>query len=80
MFCFKVRKWSRTFVSVFEVLELEYYTGVSETARLKIMNQLEGLILKYKEAVEAEITEKAEEVKVILGVDETWFANPTPRG
>jgi len=56
-----------------ELLKLDHYVGVSETTILKIVKEVERLILEYKKAVEADITEKAEEIKVVLGVDETWF-------
>lgn len=75
MFALKSGNGAGRLREFFELLKLEHYTGVSETTILKIIKEVEALILKYKEAVEAEITEKAEEVKVILGVDETWFNN-----
>jgi hypothetical protein len=49
---------------------------VSEITILKIIKQIEGLILKYKEAVRAEITEKVKEIKMIFGIDKIWFACP----
>ena len=59
----------------FELLNLEYYTAVSESTILKIIKEVEGLILEYKKSVEAGRSNKVEKVKVILGVDETWFDN-----
>lgn len=59
----------------FELLQLERYTAVSETTILKIIKQVEGLILEYKKHQEAGIRSKVEKIKVILGVDETWFDN-----
>lgn len=75
MFALKSGNGAGRLREFFELLELNRYTGVSETTILKIIKQVEDLILKYKEAVEAEITEKAKEIQVILGVDETWFDN-----
>ncbi len=57
----------------FKLLQLDRYTGVSETTILKIIKQVEGLILAYKESVESDIRSKATAIQVILGVDETWF-------
>jgi hypothetical protein len=59
----------------FKLLKLEHYTGVSETTILKIIKEVEGIILEYKKSVELGISSKAEDIKVILGVDETWFDN-----
>ena len=73
MFALKSGNGAGRLREFFELLELNRYTGVSETTILKIIKRVEGLILSYKEAVEGEMSEKAEKIKVILGVDETWF-------
>jgi hypothetical protein len=59
----------------FKLLELERHTAISETTILKIIKEVESLILEYKKSVEAGISSKIENIKVILGVDETWFDN-----
>jgi hypothetical protein len=73
MFALKSGNGAGRLREFFELLKLDHYVGVSETTILKIVKEVERLILEYKKAVEAEITEKAEEIKVVLGVDETWF-------
>jgi len=73
MFALKSGNGAGRLREFFELLELGHYTGVSETTILKIIKRVEALILSYKEAVESDMTEKAESVKLILGVDETWF-------
>jgi len=73
MFALKSGNGSGRLREFFELLELNHYTGVSETTILKIIKRVEALILSYKEAVESEMVEKVAEIKLILGVDETWF-------
>ena len=73
MFALKSGNGSGRLREFFELLELNRYTGVSETTILKIIKRVEALILSYKEAVELELVEKIGEIKLILGVDETWF-------
>ena len=73
MFALKSGNGAGRLREFFELLELNHYTGVSETTILKIIKRVEALILSYKEAVESEMVEKVAEIKLILGVDETWF-------
>jgi transcriptional antiterminator len=73
MFALKSGNGAGRLHEFFKLLKLEHYTGVSETTILKIIREVEGIILEYKEAVEADISNKVEDIKVILGVDETWF-------
>lgn len=73
MFALKSGNGAGRLREFFELLELDRYTGVSETTILKIIKRVEELILAYKKAVESELLEKAADIQVILGVDETWF-------
>ena len=73
MFALKSGNGAGRLREFFELLEIGRYTGVSETTILKIIKRVEELILSYKEAVEADMVEKAVSIKLILGVDETWF-------
>jgi len=73
MFALKSGNGAGRLREFFELLEIQRYAGVSETTILKIIKQVEGLILSYKKAVEANMLEKAGSIQVILGVDETWF-------
>ena len=59
--------------SYFEMLNLGSHLAISETTVLKIIKQIEQLILKYNDAKTKEIKSIAEEIELILGVDETWF-------
>lgn len=59
----------------FELLQLDRHTGVSNTTILNIIKQVESLILEYNKSVEANIRSRIKEIKLILGVDETWFDN-----
>ena len=73
MFALKSGNGAGRLREFFELLELNRYTAVSETTILKIIKKIETLILNYKEAVELEMVGKVADIKLILGVDETWF-------
>lgn len=75
MFALKSGNGAGRLHEFFKLLKLEHYTGVSETTILKIIKEVEGIILEYKKSVELGISSKVEDIKVILGVDETWFDN-----
>ncbi len=75
MFALKSGNGAGNLNEFFELLELDKHAGISESTILKIIKRVEALILEYKEAVEKDIKTKVEEIKVILGVDETWFDN-----
>lgn len=75
MFALKSGNGAGSINEFFELLELDKYAGISESTILKIIKRVEALILEYQEAVEKDISSKAEEIKLILGVDETWFDN-----
>ena len=75
MFALKSGNGAGRLHEFFNLLKLEHYTGVSETTILKIIKEVEGLILEYKQSVELGISSNVEEIKLILGVDETWFDN-----
>ncbi len=57
----------------FEMLNLGSHLAVSETTVLKIIKEIEALILKYNDAKTNEIKTNVQEIELILGVDETWF-------
>ena len=57
----------------FEMIELGSQMGVSETTILKIIKEVEGLLIDYGDSKTKEIKSKVEEIELILGVDETWF-------
>ena len=57
----------------FKMTGLDKHAGLSQSTILKIIKRIECLILEYKEAEENKIRGKAAEIKLILGVDETWF-------
>lgn len=59
--------------SYFEMLNLDSHLAISETTVLKIIKEIEKLILKYNEAKTKEIKSNVKEIELILGVDETWF-------
>ncbi len=75
MFAIKAGNGGGRLNEFFELLNLDRYVGVSNTTVLKIIKQVEALILKYKEAAEQDIRQRCDEIKLILGVDETWFDN-----
>jgi hypothetical protein len=57
----------------FEILNLSTHMGISETTILKIIKQIENLLIEYGDAKSKEIKSKVKEIELILGVDETWF-------
>jgi len=57
----------------FEFIRIGTHVAISETTILQIIKEIEGLILDYKKAKEAKIKSQVKEIKLILGVDETWF-------
>ncbi len=59
--------------SYFEMLNIGSHLAVSETTVLKIIKEIEKLILQYNEVKTKEIKSKVQEIELILGVDETWF-------
>ena len=59
--------------SYFEMLNIGSHLAISETTVLKIIKEIEKLILQYNEFKTKEIKSKVKEIELILGVDETWF-------
>ena len=59
--------------SYFEMLNIGTHIAISETTILKIIKQIEELILEYNASKTTEIKSKVKEIELILGVDETWF-------
>lgn len=57
----------------FEMVNLGSHMGISETTILKIIKEIENLLLEYGDAKAKEIKSKVEKIELILGVDETWF-------
>lgn len=75
MFAIKAGNGGARLNEFFKLLNLDRYVGASNTTILKIIKQVEALILEYKQSVEMDIRNRREEIKLILGVDETWFDN-----
>lgn len=73
IFGVKGGKGAGTLSEFFKMTELDKHAGLSQSSILKIIKRIECLILEYKDAVEKEIRSKVDEIKLILGVDETWF-------
>ena len=59
--------------SYFEMLNIGSHLAISETTVLKIIKQIEKLILEYGDAKAKEIKTNVKKLELILGVDETWF-------
>ncbi len=57
----------------FSFIRIGTHVAISETTILQIIKEIEGLILEYKKAKEAKLKSQVKEIKMILGVDETWF-------
>ena len=73
VFCIKAGTGAGRLKEFLKLLELKSYLTTSESCILKIIKRIEALILEYKKVTEDEIYSKAEEISLILGVDETWF-------
>lgn len=58
-------------------LNLERYAGVSESSIYRMIKEVEASILWYQSLVEKGLkeasAEQAKELKVVLGLDETWL-------
>jgi len=72
-FCVKGGFGAGKLKSYFEMLGLGTEMGVSETTILKIIKQIENLLLEYNAEKMKEIKSNVKEIELILGVDETWF-------
>jgi hypothetical protein len=57
----------------FELIRIGTHVGISDSSILLIIKEIEELILDYKKAKELKIKSKVKDIKLILGVDETWF-------
>ncbi len=57
----------------FEYIRIGTHVGISDSSILLIIKDIERLILEYRDAQNARIKKKVKEIKLILGVDETWF-------
>ena len=75
MFSIKAGNGAGLLNEYFELLALDKHTGISQSTILRIIRRVEALILEYRDAVEKEMRDKSDEIKLILGVDETWFDN-----
>ncbi len=73
VFCIKSGNGAGRCRELFDLLGLDNYLPASESIVLKIIRRIEALILEYNKATEQEIHSKIKEIKLILGVDETWF-------
>ena len=72
-FCIKGGIGAGRIHEFFDMIRIDTHVAISETTILKIIKEIELLILKYKEAKELKIKAMEKEIKMILGVDETWF-------
>jgi predicted DNA-binding protein YlxM (UPF0122 family) len=59
--------------SYFEMLNIGAYLAISESTVLKIIKEIEKLILQYNASKTHAIKSNVKEIELILGVDETWF-------
>lgn len=60
----------------FEQIRLHTHVGISPSSILRMLKEIELHILRYKELQEQDIkeaTKYGEELKVVLGLDETWL-------
>jgi len=57
----------------FELIRIGTHVAISDSSILQVIKEIEDLILSYKEAQNKQIKSKVAEIKLILGVDETWF-------
>jgi len=73
VFCIKSGNGAGRLSEFFRLLQLDNYLPASESVILKIIKQIEALILGYRNASEREIRSKVKQIELILGVDETWF-------
>jgi len=75
MFAIKAGNGAGLLNEFFELLALDKHIGISQSTILRIIRRVEALILEYNEAVERKMYDKSDQIKLILGVDETWFDN-----
>jgi len=57
----------------FEYIRIGTHVGISDSSILLIIKDIECLILEYRDTQKAQIKKKVKDLKLILGVDETWF-------
>ncbi len=60
----------------FERIQIQTHAGLSESSILRILEEIEELLLKYKELQESDLKESSAsrtELEVVLGIDETWL-------
>ncbi len=75
MFAIKVGAGAGHINEFFELLALDKHIGISQSTILRIIRRVEALILEYRDAEEKKMYDKSDQIKLILGVDETWFDN-----
>lgn len=59
--------------SYFDMLNIGSHLAISDTTILKIIRQVEKLILEYNELKTKDIKSNVKDLELVLGVDETWF-------
>jgi len=72
-FCIKGGLGAGRIKEFFEFIKIGTHVAISESTILLIIKEVEDLILEFKEVKNNEIKSKIKEIKLILGVDETWF-------
>ena len=75
-FCLKGGVGAGRVKEFFESIQIYSHVGISESTLLRILQQIETLVLKYKELQEKDLkASKAygKDLKVVLGLDETWL-------
>ncbi len=72
-FCIKGGIGAGRIHEFFEQMRIGTHVGISDSSILLIIKEIEELILDYKKAMELKLKSKVKEIRLILGVDETWF-------
>lgn len=75
-FCLKGGVGAGRVEDFFELIRISSHIGISESSILRIIKEVEQSILTYKDLVETDIATSQiykEDLKVVLGLDETWL-------
>ena len=75
-FCIKSGVGAARVEEFFERLQIYSHVGISPSSILRILRSIEGSILEYQKLVLADLEASkaySSELKVVLGIDETWL-------
>lgn len=75
-FCIKGGVGASRVEEFFERIKIYSHVGISERSILRMLQQIEQLILRYKDLQQADLIASeaySQELKVTLGLDETWL-------